>query len=112
MRVLVLCGRALRFSLGAIKEEIALSASCADPVLLVETNIEPDRTVEGTILIEAKPGQLLTKSFGRLRVREITVPQTPVRDRTRHAMYQLPDRTLSSAVTGIGAVGNVSVKIF
>ena len=62
-------------------------------------------------MVQAQPGQLIVKNLRGFRIREITIRQTPVRNRARNAMNQLPHRGFSSALVWIGAVRDIAVKI-
>ena len=79
---------------------------------MMQTDIEPNRRVERAMLIHAKPGQLIVKNFRRLFVRKITIRDSPIGDRPRDAMHQLPHRSFAAAFVRIRAVGDVAVKIF
>ena len=79
---------------------------------MIQTNVEPNRRVEGAVLIQAKPGQFIIKNLRRFRVHEIAVGHTPIRDRLSDAMYQLAHRSFAAALVRVGAIGNVAVKIF
>ena len=57
----------------AIVEVIAFARAVADAVLVIKTDVEPDRRIERAVLIDAKPGQLVVKNFRRLRIGEIAV---------------------------------------
>ena len=79
---------------------------------MMEPDVEPDRRVERAVLIHAKPGQLVVKSLGCFRVREIAVGDSPVGDRSRDAMHQLPHGRFPAALVRIRAVRDVAVEIF
>ncbi len=95
-----------------IEEVVPLSTPFPNPVLLIETDVEPDRTVERAMLIQTEPGQITIERLRRGLVRKITVLEPPIRDRPRHPMDQLTNRTFATAGMRISAVGNISIEIF
>ena len=96
----------------AIVEIISEPCPAADAVLMMQTNVEPDRRIESTMLVQAKPGQLVVKSFRRLRVREISIGNTPIGDGSRDAMHELTHRSFPAALMRIRPVGDVAIEIF
>jgi hypothetical protein len=112
LRIFVLRRCALRFSGFAIVKVIARARVLADPVLMIQPNVEPDRRIERAMLIEAKPGQLVIKNRRRIRIREITVGHPPIRDRSRDAVNELAHRSFATALVRIGTVPDVAIKIF
>ena len=64
------------------------------------------------MLIHAKPGQFVVENFRRFRIGEIAVGNSPIGDRPRHAMDQLPHRRFAAALVRVGPVGDVAVEIF
>ena len=64
-------------------------------ILVVKTNIEPNRRIKRNMLMQTQPGQLAIKILAILLRREITVPKSPVGYRPTHAMNQLPYAVLS-----------------
>ena len=79
---------------------------------MVQANVEPDRRIKRSVLIQTKPGQFVVKSFRGLCIREVTICNSPVGNRARDTMNQLPHRSFSSAFMRIGAVPDVAVEIF
>src|SRR5207237_8031348 len=96
----------------AIVKVVTLAGTVADAVLLIKTNVEPDRRIECAMLIETKPGQFIVKKIRRLRIGEIAVEQSPVCDRACDPMNQLPHRSFASSLFWISPVSDVAVKIF
>src|SRR5262249_46340954 len=95
----------------AVVEIISLAGVFADPVLMVQTDIEPDWAVESTMLVETEPGQFVVENLRRLFIREVTVRQTTIGDCARDAMNQLLNRGFPSASIRIGAVRDIPVKV-
>ena len=112
LRIFILGRGAIGRSRLAIVKVIAFARAVADPVLLIKTDVEPDRRIECAVLIEAKPGQLIVKKVRHLRIGEIAVEQSPICDGARNPMNQLPDRRFPPALFRISPVGDVAVKIF
>ena len=79
---------------------------------MIQADVEPDRRIERAVLVQAQPGQFIVKNFRSFRIREVAVRQSPVGNRARDAVNQLPHRSFSSALIWIGAVRDVAVKIF
>ncbi len=112
MRIFILRGRTLRASGLAIVEIIPEPGVPADPVLVIQADVEPNRRIEGAMLIHAKPGQFVVKCLRGLRVREVTIGNSPIGNRPGDPMDQLPHRGFAAAFVRIGAVGDVAVEIF
>src|SRR5690606_38053087 len=72
-----------------IPSEDGLAARVADAVLVVQAHIEPDGTVEGAVLMQAEPGQLVVEALAVLARGEIILLDAPVRDGARDAMDEL-----------------------
>ncbi len=104
--------RALRFFRRAVVVIIARARILPDTVLMVEADVEPNRAVERSVLIEAEPGQFVVENLGGFCVGEIAVGQAAIGDRAGDAMDQLPDGSLAPAVMRIGSVRDVAVKVF
>ena len=105
LRIFVL-GRGALGDVGlAIEEPVALGAVLADAVLGEEADVEPDRRVEGAVLIHAEPGEFVVEDLAVL-LAEVTVLDAPVRDGAGDAVDQLLDAGL--------ALGGVllAVKVF
>ena len=96
----------------AIIKIIAGARVLPDAVLVIQTDVEPDRRIERAMLVQAKPGELVVKNFRCLRVRKISIGNSPIGNRSRHPMDQLPDRTLAAGFVRIRSVRDVAVKIF
>ena len=112
LRILVLRRRALRPAEFAIVIIIPEPAVPADAVLMVQADVEPDRRIESAMLVHAKPGQLVVKCFRFVRIREISVGDTPIGDGPGDAMHELAHRRFAAALVRIGPVGDVAVKVF
>ena len=65
-----------------------------DTILVEQAHVEPDRGVEGPVLVDAEPGQVAVEILAILTGLEVTVGNAPIGDRAGHAMDQLPDRVL------------------
>ena len=79
---------------------------------MIQADVEPDRRVERAVLVHAEPGQFIVKNLRSFRIREITVRHSPIGNRARHSMNELPHGSFSSALVWIGAVRDVAVKVF
>ena len=112
LRVFVLGGSALGFARQAIVEIIALTGVLADAVLLGEADVEPHGAVEGTVLVEAEPGQVIVKGLGAGLVGKVTVGLAEVGDGAGDAVDELADGGFASAFVWVGAIGDVAVEIF
>ena len=112
LRVLVLCGGPLRVAGLAVVKIIALARALAYPVLVVQPDIEPDRGVERAVLVDAEPGEVVVKDRRVLLGGEIAVGLAPIGDGTGDAIHQLADGGFPAVLPGVGAVGDVAVKIF
>ena len=64
-------------------------------VLLIETDIEPNWRIEGTVLVQTKPAQVSVEVFAILRRIEVSICDAPIGNRTRHPMDQLTNRELA-----------------
>ena len=82
------------------------------PYCVVEADVEPHRRVEGAVLVEAQPGQVVVEDLRLRLVREIPVLDAPVGDGAGHAVHQLPDGCLAPALGRVGAVRDVAIEIF
>ena len=89
----------------AIVKPIASAGVVADAVLVIETDVEPDRRIERAVLVHAKPGQFVVKNFA-LGLGEITILDAPIGNRAADAVDELTHRGF--------ALGRVllAVKIF
>ncbi len=86
--------------------EIANPAALANPVLMEETAVEPDRRVERSILVDAQPGELVVERLGVLGGGEVSLLFTPIGNRAADPVDQLTD-------TGLALVGaDLAVEIF
>ena len=95
-----------------IESVISGSSLIANSVLVMQPHIEPDRTVEGTELIQTEPAQVRVEHLCTIGVRKVTIPQSPVCDRIGDAVNQLPNRGLSAIPGGIAPLLDVTVKVF
>src|SRR5205085_11358890 len=86
-----------------VVEIISRSGVFADPVLMIQPHVKPDRAVKGAMLIQAKPGELVVKSLGGFRVGEITIRNSTIGNRARDAMDQLPNGCLAPAFARVVA---------
>ena len=93
LRVLVLRRGALGLAKSIIVMPVALRRVVAHAVLVMQPDVEPYRRVEGTVLVQAKPRQLLVKNLAILPA-EVTVVDAPVGDGAGHAMDQLANGRL------------------
>jgi len=64
-------------------------------VLLIETDIEPNRRIEGTVLVQTKPTEVSIEVFAILRRIEVSICDAPIGNRPRHPMDQLTNRVLA-----------------
>jgi hypothetical protein len=112
LRIFVLRRRALSLSGRAVVEIISRPAIPAHAVLVMQTDVEPDRRIERAMLVHAKPGQLVVENFRLLRIGKITIRDPPVRDRPRDAVHQLLHRTFAPAFARISPIRYVAIKIF
>ena len=69
----------------------------------MQSHIEPDRTVECSVLVDANVSQLAVKIFRVIGGCKITVLQSPVGDGAGDAVNQLADRFLMD-LRSFGAV--------
>ena len=104
LRILVLGGGAAGHLGLAVPEPIAPVAALADLVLVVQPHIEPNRRIEGPILVDAQPGQLVVEHLA-VFLAEVPVGHTPVRDGPGHPMDELLDRFLPLRL------GRISVEV-
>ena len=63
-------------------------------VLVIEPDVEPDRRVERTMLVDAEPGKVAVEVLAVLLGLEIAVGGAPVGDRAGDAMHELLDGVL------------------
>ena len=86
--------------------EVAGAAVLADVVLVVEAAVEPDRRIEGAVLVDAQPGQFVAENFSVFRRGEIALGLAPIGNCARDAADKLLDAMFAFA----GAV--LAVEIF
>ena len=86
--------------------EVARAAVFADVILVVEAAVEPDRRIEGTVLVDAQPGQLIAENFRIFGGGEIALGLAPIGNRARDA----PDELLDAVLAFAGAI--FAIKIF
>ena len=72
-------------------------------VLVEEADVEPDRRVEGAVLVHAEPGQVAVEVFAVLLRLEVAVGDAPVGDRAGDAVDELLD--------GVLALGRVDLAV-
>src|SRR5207248_140497 len=112
LRVFILRPRALGFASLAIVKIISGATVLADTVLMIQTNIEPNRRIKRAMLVRAQPRQIIIEDLGSLFIREVAICYSPIGDRSRHAVNQLPHRRFSSAIVRISPVRNIAIEIF
>ena len=110
--VLVLGGRAFGLFRFAIVEIIPGAGIFPDAILVVEPDVEPDRTIKRSVLVEAEPRQLVVKRFASLGIGEISVCQAAIGDCAGDAMNELSNGRLASAFMRIRPVRNIAIEIF
>src|SRR6266511_4460375 len=98
LRVFILSRGALGLTRLAVVIPVAGRRVVADAVMVVETDIEPNRRVERPVLVEAEPGQLVIKDLAVGRVK-VTIFCAPVGDGPADAVDQLAHRGL--ALSGV-----------
>src|SRR5204863_173504 len=59
LRVLVLRYGSFCFASLTIVEIVAGPGAFADAILMIQADVKPDRRIEGTVLIQAEPGQVV-----------------------------------------------------
>src|SRR5690606_22415657 len=91
---------------------VPLLAALANSVLVVESDVEPDRRVEGTVLVKAEPGEVVVKGFRAGGVPQVAVFETPVGDGAGDPVDELPDRVLSAPRPWIGAEPRIAIEVF
>src|ERR1700722_8449397 len=109
--MLILSRRSLSLTSRPVVIKVTLAAAFPDAVLLIKSNIEPDRTIERSMLVHAEPGQFIVESLRRLCASEIPILQPPVRDGSRHPMHQLSNRVLSASLERVRPVRDISIKV-
>ena len=77
LRILVLRRSAFSLARLAVVIPVPFGGVFADSILMVEADVEPDRRVERSILIDAQPGQLVAKNVA-IRLAEVSIFGTPV----------------------------------
>src|SRR6267143_1963761 len=104
-RVFVLGAGAFGGAALAVIEPVAAAGVLADAVLMIEADVEPNRRVEGAVLIQTEPGKLLVKHFAVFGA-EIAVVDAPVGNGAADAVKELAN--------GRFALGGVllAIKIF
>src|SRR4029079_8449693 len=111
LRVFVLRSGAFRFARLAIVKIISRTRAFADGVLMIQPYVEPNRRIEGAVLVQAQPGKLVIKSFGGLGICEVIIRDSTISERAGDPVNELPHRSFSSAFVRVGPVGNVAVEI-
>src|SRR5206468_11801515 len=110
--ILVLRWRPFGFAGLAIVKIISGAAVLAHTVLMIQSNVEPDRRIKGAMLVQAEPGQFVVESLRSFFIGEVAIRDSPVGDRARDPMNKLPHRHFSSAFVWIGPLGDVAVELF
>ena len=107
LRIFVLSGRPSRLVCASIVKPIALRRVLSHAVLMPESDVEPNWRIKSAVLMQTKPAQLRVKHLAFL-LAEITVVNTPIRNRPTHSMNHLADRTLSpgSSLLAVKILGN------
>ena len=59
-----------------------------------KADVEPDRRIEGAVLMDAEPGQIAVEVFAILSGLEVAIGDAPVGDRAGHSVHKLFDRML------------------
>ncbi len=62
-----------------------------DAVLLMQSDVEPYRAVEGAILMQTKPGEFIVEAFAIFVGGEIMLLGAPIGNGARDAMNELPE---------------------
>ena len=88
LRIFVLGRSALGLAGLAVVIPVSAGGIFPDAVLMVETDIEPDRRIERAVLIHAEPGQFIAENFA-VRLAEIAVLDSPIRDGAADPMNEL-----------------------
>src|SRR4030095_15900932 len=68
LRILVLRRGSVRFSGLTIVKISAGPGAFAHAILMIQADVEPDRRIERTVLVQAQPGQLIVKNLTSFRV--------------------------------------------
>ena len=107
LRIFVLSPGALGLAGFAVVVPVAFGGILADSILVIETDVEPDRRVERAMLVDAKPRQLFVKRFS-IFLAEVSVRDAPISNRPAHAMDQLPNRrfALGGVLFAVEIFGN------
>jgi len=95
----------------AIVKEIARTAIATGLVLVPETDIEPDGGIEGAVLVQGEPGELVVKGLGGRRVREVAIRAAPIGNGAGDAMNELADRRFAPAGVRIMPFGRIAIKV-
>ncbi len=90
----------IRRAVFGVPTPVALRALNA--VLVVQSHVEPNRTVKRTVLVQTQPSQIaieILTVFGRVKV---PIGQAPIRDGSRYTVNQLTNTALAfTCVVGI-----------
>ena len=111
LRVFILGFRALGLAGAVVVKVISFASTLADMVLVPEAHVEPDRRIERSMLVHAKPGQLVVESLRGFFIREIAVLDPAIGDGARHAVDELAHTALAAALVRIVSVGDIAIKI-
>ena len=87
LRIFVRIVRLGDLKLFSIPMPVAFRAT--DAVLMKETDVEPNRRIEGAMLVEAEPRQVAIEGLAIFRGGEVAIHEPPIGDRAGHAMDEL-----------------------
>ena len=73
---------------------VPVAGGALHPVLMEQADVEPDRGVEGPMLMDAQPGEIAVEVFPILGTGEIAIRHAPIGDRAGHAVDQLANGML------------------
>ncbi len=107
LRVFVLGLGAFCLSRFGVVEPVAAAGLVADVVFGEKAHVEPDRGIEGAVLIQAQPDQFLVEHFA-ICLLEVTILHAPVGDGAANPVDQLPHRSLAlrSALLTVEILGD------
>src|ERR1700722_7634737 len=102
--MLILSRRSLSLTSRPVVIKVTLAAAFPDAVLLIKSNIELDRTIERSMLVQAEAGQFIKEILRRLCPFEIPIFQPPVLDGSRLPMDKLSNLVHSSPLERVPPV--------
>src|SRR5258706_6111590 len=94
LRIFILRIGALGLAELAIIVPIAFRGIFSHAVLVVEAAVEPDRRIEGAILVDTQPGQLLIEHFP-IFLAEVAILYSPISNRAADAVNELANPRLA-----------------